>query len=78
MEGVTVTITWHTTVDPCRKCQALNGRTYHVEDLDVPYLMDPEFGPIWDLNKDVSLAHPNCKCYVDVQIDVTLEKLEIG
>ena len=72
---------WHTLgSNPCPKCLALNGRQYRGQDLFAPVLVDPEFGPIWDLNADHSLMHggsgKNCNCFLEVRIEnINLEKL---
>jgi hypothetical protein len=65
---------WHSYVDAhsCRKCVALNGREYRDQDLFAPVLVDPEFGPIWDLNQDRSLMHGGvgtCRCFLEVQVE---------
>ena len=70
--------TWHTGgFHPCRECQALDGRQYRDQDLFAPVLIDPEFGPIWHLDGDFPLTHPDCQCYLHVEVEsVDLGKLE--
>ena len=67
---------WHALADACPKCQALNGREYRGQDLFQPELIDAEFGPVWDLDADHSLAHGreayNCRCYLEVKATVEL------
>jgi len=69
---------WTLGSNPCPKCQALNGREYHGQDLFAPVLVDPEFGPIWDLNADHSLMHggsgKNCNCFLEVQVEIDEEE----
>lgn len=65
---------WHSYVDArsCPKCVALNGREYHGQDLFASVLVDPEFGPIWDLEADRSLMHGGsgtCRCGLEVQVE---------
>jgi len=72
---------WHSFVDArsCPKCVALDGREYHDQDLFAPVLVDPEFGPVWDLNQDRSLMHGasgTCRCFLEVIVEsVNLESL---
>lgn len=67
---------WHAEADACPKCRALNGREYRDQNLFDAELVDPEFGPIWDLDADHSLAHGaeayNCRCTLEVQSYVDL------
>jgi len=78
MDGVSFIFRWIAFPGCCRKCSFLNGRIWINQDVFQPVLLDSEFGPIWDLDRDVSLAHPHCKCSLDVEIIVNLEMLEIG
>ena len=79
MEGVGYVFVWHLGgVKPCRKCIALSGRAYREQDLFEHALVDPEFGPIWNLDGDVSLAHPNCKCHLEVHIEIDVERLQVA
>ena len=63
---------WFALSDACPKCQALNGREYRGQDLFQPVLEDPEFGPVWDLEANESLVHPNCRCHLMVNVSVNL------
>jgi hypothetical protein len=73
---------WHSFMDArsCLKCGALNGREYRDQDLFSPVLVDPEFGPIWDLNQNRSLMHGasgTCRCFLEVTVEsINLENLE--
>jgi len=79
----TYIFTWHSMIDSysCAKCVALNGREYREQDLFAPVLVDPEFGPIWDLNADHSLAHGrtkyNCRCQLTVRVEFDWSKWEV-
>lgn len=73
--------TWETQHDErvCPKCFALNGREYTDQDLFAPTLTDPEYGSIWDLDADYSLAHGhqeyNCRCQIAVCIVIDWSKV---
>lgn len=69
--------TWFANPNACRKCRALHGREYRGQDLFAAQLVDPQFGPIWDLNVDVSLAHPYCKCRLLVSVNVDLSAIKV-
>jgi hypothetical protein len=58
-------VTWITAPGCCLKCGALNGRQW-----TIPYLQQVV------LLKD-TLTHPHCKCEVDVQVDINLDKLQL-
>lgn len=61
----TYTFLWMVEPGACDKCIACIGN-YEGQDLYQPALMHPEFGEIWDLVLDHSLAHPNCRCHLTV------------
>ena len=71
---------WHALADACPKCQALDGREYRGQDVFAPELIDAEFGPIWDLEQDHSLAHGreeyNCRCHLECKAFVNLNEWE--
>ena len=70
------TFTFHTSwMEPCKKCQALNGKTFQGQDIFNGTVWDPIWGDIWDVENDLPLTHPNCKCYLDVQYESSLEEL---
>lgn len=83
-ETVKCVFVWHSPMDArtCRKCALLNGRVYHDQDVFGHVLVDSEFGEIWDLDANRSLMHGGvgtCRCRLEVvEIDVDLERLEIG
>jgi len=62
-------------LNPCPKCQRLNGRIWDNQSLYQHVLWDEIEGDLWDLDNDVSLAHPNCKCILEVQYTASLEEL---
>ena len=71
---------WHSFMDAraCLKCVALNGREYRDQDIFAPVLVDPQFGPIWDLDANRSLMHGGsgtCRCTLEVQTFFDWNKL---
>ena len=69
--------TWQTThtATTCQRCKALDGYEWVFTD-EVPLaLYHPQFGYVWDIMADHSLAHGpltyNCRCTLDVFIDDT-------
>ena len=70
---------WTRGSNPCPKCLALNGREYHGQDLFAPFLVDPQFGEVWDLTLDHSMMHggsgKNCNCFLEVQVIINEEAL---
>jgi len=70
------TFTWHTNwLEPCRKCQSLNGKRFEGTSVFDGILYDPIWGNVWDIFNDLPLTHPNCKCYLEVTYEATLEEL---
>ena len=65
---------WYARADACPKCRALDGRRYRGQDLFAPVLVDPQFGPVWNLDTDQPLTHPNCRCH----LEVVLEKVDLN
>jgi len=69
------TFTWQTIdVDACKKCLAMNGTQWQTLEL-TPVLVHPLFGDVYDLEIDKSLVHPNCRCYLQIDVQVDLEKI---
>lgn len=66
-QAITYTFTWHALSDACPKCRQLNGREWSDQDLFQDVLWDHIWGNIWDLNEDRTLAHPHCRCQVEVK-----------
>ena len=75
---VTFEAVWHTAMDErtCPKCMKLEGQTWTFPKLEGP-LVDPRFGPVYDLTLDQPLTHPNCRCYLEIRPIVELEKTEL-
>ncbi len=70
------TFVWHTTwMNPCPRCQSLNGRVFTDQDLFQHTLWDPIYGDLWDLDNDFPLIHPNCKCVLEVQYTSSIDDL---
>jgi len=70
------TFIWHTSwQEPCPICRWLNGTVFTDQSLYQHVLFHPIVGALWDLDNDVPLVHPNCKCYLEVQYESTLEEL---
>jgi len=68
--------TFHTSwAEPCRKCQGLNGQHFEGTSVFDGILYDPIWGNVWDIYNDVPLTHPNCKCYLEVTYESTMEEL---
>jgi len=61
-------LTWHALTDACPKCQHLNGQEYQDQDIFQETLWDPIWGNIWDFITDHTLAHPNCRCQLEVRV----------
>ena len=79
IEGISYTFTWHTNPDAKDlKCRSLDGQVWQNQDISQPFLIDAVYGPVWDLLADQSYAHPNCKCILDVEIMVDLERVQLG
>jgi hypothetical protein len=73
---------WRTYIDDrsCPKCKALDGREY-IEDLYEHILVDAQFGPVWDLDRDVSLMHGasgTCRCRLEGMLDVKIDMTSIN
>ena len=66
---VEYTFTWHALSDACPICQALNNHTFHDQDLFQNVLWHPIYNEVWDLNADHTLAHPNCRCQLEVRVE---------
>jgi len=65
---VSFTFTWHALSDACDKCQRLNGKEYPERDIFENTLWDPVWGDIWNFDADHTLAHPNCRCQLEVRV----------
>ncbi len=74
MAKIEYVFTWHSLSDACLKCQGLNGREWHDQDIFQNTLWDPIWGNLWDFNSDHTLSHPNCRCQLEVRVTVHLEE----
>jgi len=59
---------WHALSDACPKCRLLDGQEFRDQDLYQERLFSVIWGDIWDLNVNHSLAHPNCRCQLEVRV----------
>ena len=68
--------TWHALSDACPKCRSLNGKEYRNPDVYRSTVWDAVWGDIWHLDRGHSLAHPNCRCQLEVtSVSVDAERL---
>ena len=70
-EYISYIFAWHSLGDACPKCQRLNGREWRDQDLFQNTLWDSFEGNIWNLDADHTLAHPNCRCQLEVRVHTT-------
>ena len=75
-EGVTYIFAWHSLSDACEKCRALDGKEWRDQDLFGDVLWDVFYGDLWDLHSGISLAHPNCRCQLEVRVIVETGQIE--
>lgn len=82
-EAVSYVFAWHSLSDACPKCQRLNNRDFWLRgrDLDRGIIWALGEGEVWDLDKGHSLAHPNCRCQlelrnVEIETDVLFAELK--
>jgi hypothetical protein len=71
--AVTFELTWSAFSDACEKCRFLEGTKWTLNDI-TGSLTHPEFGDVYDLDADISLTHPNCRCWLQVDVNIDLEK----
>jgi hypothetical protein len=78
-ELVTYVFKWVTVVDArtCEKCLSLNGKEWRNQDLFQDAIWDEMYAGIWDLNANHSILHPNCRCLLEVTVEIHLEKIEV-
>jgi len=74
-DALTYIFTWHSLSDACPKCRSLNGQEFHDQDLFQERLFSHIWGDIWNLDADHTLAHPNCRCQLEVRVIVEIEEL---
>jgi hypothetical protein len=59
-------VSWIAQPSCCRKCLALDGYTWEVPNNIEEVTRQKEM-----------MSHPNCKCTVDVEVEVDLERLQV-
>jgi hypothetical protein len=77
-EAFTYVFAWHSLSDACPKCQNLNGREWHDQDIFQEMLWDPIWGELWDLWADQSMMHGmsgTCRCQLEVRVEVEIEEV---
>jgi hypothetical protein len=79
-QAITYVFAWHALSDACPKCQNLNGREWHDQDLFQGVLWDPIWGNVWNLDADHSMAHGdfqyNCRCQLEVRVNFDITQVE--
>jgi hypothetical protein len=79
-DAITYVFRWRTSHDVkvCQKCRSLEGQIlFH--NLFAPVLVSDTHGPVWDLDRDHSLAHGyhryNCRCTLEVEVEVDWNRM---
>lgn len=63
--GITYILTWQAQPGACVRCQALNGKMWEIDDLNLwPFIL-------------ATVSHKNCRCEVDVEINVDPMELQV-
>lgn len=75
MEGIEYVYTWRALIDACPKCQSLDGKIWRGQDIFDHTLTDSYWGDVWNLDADQSLAHPNCRCHLEVHTEIDSMKV---
>ncbi len=73
----TAIVTWVSIPDKkrCKTCEVLHDYQWVFEDTLPPLIQHPQFGIVWDVELNTSMAHEfpmpsiHCRCYLDIQID---------
>lgn len=63
--GIKYLVTWVSRPGACVRCLALNGKEWTVDNLEVVPFFNTMF------------SHPNCRCEVDVEIEVDPMELQV-
>jgi hypothetical protein len=71
-----IQVRWYAYFDACPVCKDLNGQVWETPRL-TGTLIHPVHGPVYDLDADVSLTHPNCRCFLEFNPIVNLEQTPI-
>jgi hypothetical protein len=73
---VTYEVLWQTfAADACLKCQRLEGETWNLKSLTGTLVSESE-GAVYDLDADMCITHPNCRCFLHVVPQIELENSE--
>jgi hypothetical protein len=74
---VTYEVLWQTfAADACLKCQMLQGETWNLKSLTGTLVSESQ-GAVYDLDADVCITHPNCRCFLHVVPQIELENIEL-
>ena len=79
-DAITYVFRWRTSRDEgvCSICGALDGQIIYY-NLFAPILVSDTHGPVWDLDRDHSLAHGyhryNCRCNLEVEVEVDWNRI---
>lgn len=74
---VTYELVWQTfDADACPKCQMLNGETWTLPSLTGTLISESQ-GAVYDLDADICITHPNCRCFLHVTPMIELENTQL-
>ena len=74
---VTYEVLWQTfAADACLKCQVLQGETWNLKSLTGTLVSESQ-GAVYDLDADMCITHPNCRCFLHVVPQIELENTEL-
>jgi len=78
-ELVTYVFKWVTVVDErtCKRCLELDGKEWYGQDLFESAVWDDIYGEVWGLNAEHSLLHPNCRCQLQITVEIHVNEIEI-
>lgn len=76
IEGVEFVVHWIAHPGACMRCMALSALVWVVPE--ITGILYEQGYPIYDLDSEVSLFHPNCMCSLDVEVLIDLERVDIG
>lgn len=67
-KDVSFIFAWHALSDACPICQSLDGQEFHGQNIFQSVLWSPVWGDIWHLDQGHTLAHPNCRCQLELRV----------
>jgi len=74
---VTYEVLWQTfAADACLKCQILQGETWNLKSLTGTLVSESQ-GAVYDLDADMCITHPNCRCFLHVVPQIELENSQL-